>query len=157
MLERGFWLYVWRIEHPDGEMLYVGRTGDNSSPNAAALYTRMMQHLSPNKKENALRRNLNNRGIEPEDCTAFHLIACGPIYPEISHKDGCDRDVLMEKHKPWRNRVGAMEKALAEDLKNSGYTVLNTVNWKNPYDDEVWKSVREAFAEHFPKLKAQDA
>ena len=37
MIERGFWLYVWRIKSPVGKLLYVGRTGDNSSPNAAAL------------------------------------------------------------------------------------------------------------------------
>ena len=26
MLQRGFWLYVWRVQTPKGERLYVGRT-----------------------------------------------------------------------------------------------------------------------------------
>ena len=30
MNERGFWLYVWKIHHPEkGDLLYVGRTGDS--------------------------------------------------------------------------------------------------------------------------------
>ena len=38
MLRRGFWLYVWEITTPNGEkVLYVGRTGDSSSPNAQSL------------------------------------------------------------------------------------------------------------------------
>ena len=46
MLRRGFWLYVWQVEDSEGgEWLYVGRTGDNSSPHASAPYTRMGQHL----------------------------------------------------------------------------------------------------------------
>lgn len=28
MLQRGFWLYVWRIQAQGETMLYVGRTGD---------------------------------------------------------------------------------------------------------------------------------
>lgn len=59
----------------------------------------------------------------------------------------------MKKHLPLRNSVGAMEKALAEDLVTAGYEVLNTVKWKHPYDAETWNRVREAFAEHFPKLR----
>jgi hypothetical protein len=39
MLRRGFWLYVWEIKTPDGkDVLYVGRTGDNSSPYAQSLF-----------------------------------------------------------------------------------------------------------------------
>ena len=45
MLERGFWLYVWRIASPIGEVLYVGRTGDSSSLNASPPFMRMAQHL----------------------------------------------------------------------------------------------------------------
>ena len=41
MLERGFWLYVWKVETPAGEYLYVGRTGDNSTPYATPPYQRM--------------------------------------------------------------------------------------------------------------------
>lgn len=152
MLQRGFWLYVWRVETPKGEMLYVGRTGDNSSPNAVAPYNRMGQHLGFVKTQNALRKHLEKQGIKPEDCEAFHLIAHGPIYPEVPKEEGADRPALMEKHMPLRNLVGAMEKALAGDLMLAGYKVLNTVKWSHPYDKKVWSGVRSAFAEKFDRL-----
>ena len=66
MLQRGFWLYVWRVETPKGERLYVGRTGDSSSPHATAPYTRMGQHLGFSKAQNSLRRLLSEAGVEPE-------------------------------------------------------------------------------------------
>ena len=153
MLQRGFWLYVWQVETPKGEMLYVGRTGDNSSPHATAPYTRMGQHLGFQKTQNALRKQLVKRGVDPEKCSAFHLISHGPIYPEIDKTDGADRKELMERHLPLRNLVGAMEKALAEELAAAGYDVMNEVKWPHPFDETVWAAVREAFAEHFPKLR----
>lgn len=153
MLQRGFWLYVWQVETPKGEMLYVGRTGDNSSPHATAPYTRMGQHLGFQKTQNALRKQLLKRGVKPEACSAFHLISHGPIYPEIDKPEGADRKALMEKHIPLRNFVGAMEKALAEELTAAGYDVMNEVKWSHPHDEAVWTAVREAFAEHFPKLR----
>lgn len=153
MLKRGFWLYVFQVETPEGEMLYVGRTGDNSSPHATAPYTRMGQHLGFAKTQNALRRLLFESGIKPEDCAAFHLIAHGPIEAEIDKIDGEDRETRMARHLPPRNRVGALEKALAEALKDAGYSVLNKVKWKHPHDVESWAMVRAAFAVRFPKLE----
>ena len=45
MLGRGFWLYVWRIRVNSETLLYVGRTGDESSPHASAPYDRFgLQH-----------------------------------------------------------------------------------------------------------------
>lgn len=153
MLQRGFWLYVWQVETPKGEMLYVGRTGDNSSPNATAPYTRMGQHLGFVETQNALRKHLRKRGVEPEDCHAFHLISHGPVYPEIDKPEGEDRVAQMARHMPLRNLVGAMEKALAEELVAAGYDVMNDVKWSHPFDDAVWEDVRKAFSEHFPKLR----
>jgi hypothetical protein len=153
MLQRGFWLYVWQVETPKGEMLYVGRTGDNSSPHATAPYTRMGQHLGFAKTQNALRKHLLSRGVEPESCAAFHLIAHGPVYPEVAKEEGLDRAALMARHKPLRDHVGAMEKALAESLARAGYKVLNTVAWNHALDEDAWTAVRAAFADHFPKLK----
>ena len=152
MLKRGFWLYVWRVETPKGEMLYVGRTGDNSSPNATAPYTRMGQHLGFVKSQNALRKHLANLNIDAERCAVFHLVAHGPIYPEIERVVGADRASLMEAHTPIRNLVGAMEKALAEELVVAGYHVLNKVSWRHAHDPKVWEKVRKAFAAEFPKL-----
>jgi len=160
MLQRGFWLYAWRVISPsDDELVYVGRTGDNSSPNASPAYIRMGQHLGSAKTQNALRKHLLQRNIAPETCRQFELVAHGPIYPEIekpvdfSHEDKLLRVELMEKHVPLRNIVGAMEKQLAEDLAAAGYHVLNTVKWSHDLDPELWKPVREAFAEHFELLR----
>ncbi|MBY5816630.1 hypothetical protein HFN60_13385 [Rhizobium leguminosarum] len=160
MLRRGFWLYTWRVVGPAGEeLLYVGRTGDNSSPNASPAYIRMGQHLGSLDTQNALRKHLAKRDIFPEQCRHFELVCHGPIYPEIekpanfSREDRLLRKELMEKHIPLRNIVGAMEKQLANDLAAADYTVLNTVPWPHDVDPELWKPIRAAFAEHFPKLR----
>lgn len=158
MLRRGFWLYVWRVEAPDGEeWLYIGRTGDNSSPNASAPYTRMGQHLGSMKNQNALRARLRDQGIEAEDCQAFHLVAHGPLYPEVERPDCPNerkalREGLMKKHKPVRDKVGAYERDLERALRKAGYNVLNTVKWKPEGDQVRWHEILAAFAEHFPKL-----
>ncbi|PZQ45693.1 MAG: hypothetical protein DI551_06700 [Micavibrio aeruginosavorus] len=153
MLQRGFWLYVWKVETPKGERLYVGRTGDSSSPNATAPYTRMGQHLGFAKNQNALRKHLMDAGVFPEECKSFHLISHGPIYPEITKDEDSDRHDLMVAHKPLRDLVAAMEKALADELRLAGYHVMNTVNCRQSYDGTVWLAVREAFAEYFPMMK----
>lgn len=155
MLQRGFWLYVWRIAAPHGPLHYVGRTGDNSSPHAAAPFTRMGQHLGTSANSNALRRNLISHGVTPEDCIRFDLIAHGPIYGQVDH-DGSDRAVLMERHKPLRDQVGAMEKLLCDGLKDAGYDVLNTVNCKwvlSSEGEEKWKEAKQAFRQDFPALR----
>lgn len=159
MLQRGFWLYVWQVIVGDGrEVLYVGRTGDNSSPNASPPYVRMGQHLGSSKNQNALRRNLRDHDIEPEACDEFRLVAHGPIHPEVGkpedyqHSDADARAALMEEHTPLRNLVGAMEKRLAEELAAAGYDVMNTVRWRHSVSDEEWRPIRDAFADDFPKL-----
>lgn len=60
LLNRGFWLYVWEIKGPQSHHIYVGRTGDSSSPHASSLFKRIGQHLDhrPNAKGNALGRQL---------------------------------------------------------------------------------------------------
>lgn len=162
MLQRGFWLYVWHVVVGDGrEVLYVGRTGDNSSPNASPPYIRMGQHLGSVKNQNALRRNLQGRKIEPEACREFRLVAHGPIHPEVikpddyQNTDAEARALLMQQHYPFRNLVGAMEKRLAEELSAADYDVMNKVKWRHNVSDEVWRPVRDAFAKDFPKLKEQ--
>lgn len=153
MLRRGFWLYVWRVEDAEGsEWLYVGRTGDNSSPHASAPYTRMGQHLGMMKNQNALRARLKDQGIEAEDCRAFHLVCHGPLHAEVAKGEGLDRDALMALHRPFRDEVGAYERDLALALKTAGYRVLNTVNCKWSGDPARWLEIRAAFAEHFPQL-----
>jgi len=150
MLARGFWLYVWRIATPKGEYLYVGRTGDSSSPHASPPFTRMTQHLGKQKNSNALRRNLLAAEIEAEDCKSFDLIAHGPIFGEVPSVG--TREERMEKHKPLRDIIAAMEKRLADDLTAAGYNILNVVHCKKLLDVVIWEGVRRAFVEHFERL-----
>ena len=155
MLERGFWLYVWRIEVPIGEFLYVGRTGDALSPHANPPYIRMGQHLGRAKTQNALRRQLEKRGIAPEACTRFDFIAHGPLYPATQKQAAGSREAAMAEHSVVRDLVAPMEKALADELSAAGYEVLNTVHCKKPLDQALWAPVRNAFAEYFPRLSAE--
>lgn len=144
MTERGFWLYVWRISSVAGDFLYVGRTGDNSSPNAADPFTRMGQHLSTNKNQNAVRKHLEVHGVSPEECISIELIAHGPIFPEA-----CS----MDEHRKPRDIVAALEKKLADTLERKGYLLLNKVNSNKPLDPDLWEEVCSAFADHFPQLR----
>lgn len=155
MLRRGFWLYVWRVQTPKGEKLYVGRTGDNSSPYASPAYVRMGQHLGDAKNTNALRKYLEDKEIDPQSCS-YEMIAHGPIYDEVhngfDYKDRKTRAILFEKHKPFRDDVAAMEKQLCDELREAGYTVLNPVNSNAPLNPKTWMPVRRAFAKEFPLL-----
>jgi hypothetical protein len=145
LLQRGFWLYVWEVTAPDkSTVLYVGRTGDSSSANAQSPFNRLSQHLGTNKNSNALRRQLLKGGIDPTGCLKFVMVAFGPI-----HREGAS----MADHKPLRNVVAAMEKALRDALHTAGYTVLNDVNCRQKLDRAAWQEVLAAFTERFPKLK----
>lgn len=98
ILQRGFWLYVWEITPPKGDVLYyVGRTVDSSSTNAQSPFNRMGQHLGFAKNSNMLRKHLIENGAEPERCT-FRLVAVGPIEEESNsdsrHEHDDRRDVL---------------------------------------------------------------
>lgn len=160
MLRRGFWLYVWRVEDSTGqEWLYVGRTGDNSSPNASDPFTRVARHLGENGAANMLRRHLKERGVPLHTCH-HHLTFHGPIHPEVERPDCPDqrknrRNELMGHHRPLRDEVGAYERDLAAALADAGYSVLNTVKCKWEGKPERWQEIRAAFAEHFPNLAKQ--
>jgi hypothetical protein len=143
MLERGFWLSVWRIEAPVGERLYVGRTGDSSSVNAAPPFQRMAQHFGRNTNQNALHTHLGKNKIAPRDCTLLELVAHGPIFREADD---------WPTHQRRRDAIAAMEQALEKDLRAANYQVLNTINNKKPLDVVPYAEVRAAFAEHFPGL-----
>lgn len=145
ILQRGFWLYVWEIITPHGKKVhYVGRTGDSGSPHATSPYQRTGQHLSYQKTQNMLRQNLERRGISPERCFSFRLVAYGPIFSEA---------VDMQMHKAPRDVVAALEKKLANALAESGYEVINVVRCQKRLDMEHWRRVHKSFAQHFPALK----
>ena len=162
MTKRGFSLYVWEIKHPTkGKLLYVGRTGDSSSPNASSPIRRMGQHFHPVNKGNTLYSWLKSDKycVEPESCTSFKLFSYGPLSKEVK-PDGSEpkdkagkRKALMCRHKPLRDVVGALEKALADNLRKVGYEVMNPVPGKSDTESHDWHEVLAAFKRPFPKLK----
>ena len=105
MNERGFWLYVWKIHHPEkGDLLYVGRTGDSSSPNAASPIKRMGQHLDPKSKGNMLHRKLKKRCIEPVSCPNFELVSYGPLFAEVEFDGDEPKLDFAQNLDTWPNR-----------------------------------------------------
>ena len=143
ILARGFWLYIWEITTQEKiNLYYVGRTGDSSSNKAQSPFTRMGQHLGSNHNNNMLRRYLEDRGTSADQC-AFRLVAYGPILAEATTKD---------EHVASRDIIAALEKALANYMKEAGYDMLNTVKCQKAPAPYLWAKVRDAFAEHFPKL-----
>ena len=146
-LRRGFWLYAWEVTTANGDVVvYVGRTGDNSSPNAQSPFNRMGQHLGNSDASNTLRKHLIRRGIDPAACD-LRLVAYGPILDEAPDHD-------MDEHKIRRNVVGALEKRLADELTAAGYDVLNPVRCRWELDDALWADVLAVFAGEFPRLAA---
>ncbi len=144
MLSRGFWLYVWEVTTTSGEKwLYVGRTGDSSSPNAQSPFTRLSQHLSMNPKTNALRRNLARAGVDANECCSFDLHCYGPILPEC---------LTMEEHRPSRDIIAGLEKGLRDALHTAGYRVLNEVKSRKAIHESLMPDVLKAFAGSFSKL-----
>jgi hypothetical protein len=143
ILARGFWLYIWEIDSKDGRTLhYIGKTGDKSSGKSQSPFDRLSKHLGHNKNNNALRRHLGDRKINPEECS-FRFSAYGPLFdtrPTREHGDLCDI-------------ASSFEKALADAMAEAGYAVINDVKCRKRVDLELFVSIREAFAERFPQLK----
>ena len=160
MTRHGFSLYMWEIEYPiAGKLLYVGRTGDNSSPNASSPIRRMGQHFHPVNPGNTLYRWLTEKySAQLESCTFFRLSSYGPICEEIvpdSTEPGDPvekRRVLMDRHKGPRDMVAGLEKALADTLRKAGYEVMNDVRGRVDTTSHRWHQMLEAFACPFPGL-----
>lgn len=147
LLMRGYWVYVWVVNTGSPELLiYVGRTGDSSSANAQSPFNRLGQHLSHNQHTNALRRHLAKLGTEPERCEWFEMVAYGPIFEE---------DDDHEEHRSRRNKVAALEKALADAFRQAGYSVLNDVKCHHALDETLWQETHNAFMARFPKLQRE--
>ena len=144
LLNRGFWLYVWQIKGPLSHHVYVGRTGDSSSPRASSPFKRIGQHLdpSPNAKGNALGKQLRRAGVKCEDCS-FEMIAIGPIFPEQGD---------FEAHKPVRDLMAALERAIADELSQRGYVVLGTHPRVGSPDEALLQQLRVLLGPKFPDL-----
>jgi len=144
LLNRGFWLYVWQIQGPVSHHVYVGRTGDSSSAHASSPFKRIGQHLdpSPDAKGNALGKQLQRAGVKYAECS-FEMVAIGPIYPEQSDYGA---------HVPFRNLMAALERAIADELKQRGYVVLGTHPRRGVPDQSVLHQVRALLDPKFPPV-----
>ena len=144
LLKRGFWIYICAIVQNGKEVLYVGRTGDSSSSNAASPFLRLTSHLNrkPTAKGAAMLNQLTKHGFDVEQCS-FELHAFGPLYPEQQE---------FEQHKPYRDILAALEKRVALELKKRGYMVIGTHGSKTEcapellsqilsHEDFIWKSL----------------
>lgn len=148
ILNRGFWLYVIDIRSPVGRYLYVGRTGDSSSANAASPFNRIGNHLNfrPNAKGNALTRNLRQIDVDPSQCT-FEMIAIGPVFPEASD---------FASHRPLRDQVAALEKGLATALRRRGYNVIGNHLSSISADPQKLEKILAIIKDKLPATKNAD-
>jgi hypothetical protein len=147
LLERGFWIYAIRILEESGKRyLYIGRTGDNSSKNAGSPFQRIVNHLnlSPSAKANSLTRLIRQNDIAPARCT-FRLAAVGPLFPEQPD---------FESHKPFRNRMTAVEKEVADYFASKGYVLLGKHDDNDAKDSTLAREVIKALE---LEMKRQDS
>jgi hypothetical protein len=133
LLERGFWLYVWRIRQGSRAALYVGRTGDSSSRYAASPFNRIGQHLDirPKAKGNTLLKNIRRAGFVPER-SSFELFSVGPLFPEQK---------TMNEHRKYRDIISPLEAALASRIRGKGHEVLGTHPAAKPFDQTLFAQV----------------
>jgi len=133
LLERGFWLYIWRIEYKGRVCYYVGRTGDSSSRYAASPFSRLSQHLDVRNSASAnmLLRNIRAAGFNPLECF-FEMTAFGPIFPE-QH--------TLDQHRQFRDRIAPLESALAEYLRQRGLEVIGKHPSPGSVDQKIFSEV----------------
>jgi hypothetical protein len=141
LIERGFWLYIWRVTHENEHILYVGRTGDSSSKYAASPFNRLGQHLDirPNATANTLLKNIKAEGYNPVECE-FELTSIGPLFPE--------QETLVE-HRKYRDIIAPLEVALAEYLKGKGHKVIGTHPKPRPKNDELFNRIKSMIEGQF--------
>ena len=141
LIERGFWLYIWRVTYKNDDVLYIGRTGDSSSKYAASPFNRLGQHLDirPNATANTLLRNIKAEGFNPVECE-FQLTSIGPIFPEQGS---------LEDHRKYRDIIAPLEVALADYLKGKGYRVIGMHPKPRPIDEKIFSQIKAMIQERF--------
>lgn len=120
----------------------------------------MGQHLGDAYNTNALLRHLQGRFEDRKihSYENFRMVSYGPIFPEVERHPEFGYRVephwqsALDLHNPYRDRMAALERKLAEALHSAGYEVMNTVNANASLTETDWPPVRTAFAQHFPKL-----
>jgi hypothetical protein len=147
LLTRGFWLYIWEISVRDGHTLhYVGKTGDKPSGRSQSPFDRVSKHLGDNPNNNALRRHLRTKEVDPEN-SRFRFHAYGPLFS----------NELTAEHGVLCDNMSGLEKALASALRNAGYEVVNEVHSRHSADPDQFERIRSSFAAKFPKLRLKKA
>jgi hypothetical protein len=136
MLERGFWLYVWRIKNEARTFYYVGRTGDSSSRFAASPFSRLSQHLDvrPTANGNTLLRHVLKMNVNPFMCQ-YDMIALGPIFPEQES---------LERHREHRDRIAPLEAGLARHLRTRGMHVVGSHGIDAGAEEELLSQIKSA-------------
>lgn len=145
LLERGFWLYVWKIQegHNTRPIFYVGMTGDTGSYSAQSPINRVSAHLGSNEYANALRQYAEKKKINLNSCWKIELAAFGPISTVPAITD----DASKALYRAERRKVAALEKALWTALKEDGYAMLNECpKCISAHDSAHLASIRESFA-----------
>ena len=141
VLNRGYWLYLWRITSGANLFIYVGRTGDSSSNNAGSPFTRIGNHLDsrPTAKGNSLWKQLTKEKVNPQKCN-FEMTAIGPIFPEEKETT---------KHRERRDQMAALEREISNYLKTSGFKVLGVHHSNKRNDQNLIDSVINVINERF--------
>lgn len=134
LLQRGFWIYIWRISNKERRWYYVGRTGDNSSVNAASPFSRLSDHFNTRSSASAnmILRHLNLLGVDSTNCF-FEMLAIGPLYLEQTN---------MEDHLAFRDRTAAIESATAKYIHEKGQEVMGKHPRATSIEGEVWNVVK---------------
>jgi hypothetical protein len=145
VLQRGFWLYVWEIIYGQTTYVYVGRTGDSSSPNASSPFSRIGQHLDfrENAKGNSLVKRLREKDVDPRR-SKFRMLALGPLFQEQES---------FEAHKPFRDQMATFEYETATYLRKMEFNVLGTHQKGKPVPLDMVEEVKSKVLE-FLKRRA---
>ncbi len=72
-------------------------------------------------------------------CT-YEMLAVGPIFPE---------QATFPDHVPFRDKMAALERAAADELKTLGYIVLGTHPRAGSPDPELLRQVQSIIRSHF--------
>jgi hypothetical protein len=139
LLNRGFWIYCWKVSDGKRKVLYVGRTGDSSSKNAASPFSRVSRHLDTREsaKGNTLYHQLKGEGMEPSLCS-YLMSAYGPVFKETE-----DSKTFIG----FRDRMAALERELAHALgRDTDYEVIGTHQSKKALEKMDEATLKEALA-----------
>lgn len=141
LIERGFWLYIWKVKEGKKLALYVGRTGDSSSKYAASPFNRLGQHLDirPTATANTLLRNIRAEGFNPVKCE-YELTSIGPLFPEQE---------TLDEHRKYRDIIAPLEVALAEYLRAKGHKVIGKHPKPRPKDEKLFNKIKTMIAGQF--------